>query len=436
MADIAPPLEAVALEMVSRPPIPRRYLLAAVAGNAFEFYDFITFTYFATQIGLSFFPSHDPIVSLMASLATFGVGFVTRPLGGILIGIYADRKGRSPAMILSFALMGIGVLVMSLTPSFAAIGLAAPLLVILARLLQGFALGGQVGPSTAYLMEASSPRSRGFFTNLQYASQGVAAMCGGIVGFLLAHVLDSSSLQHWGWRVAIGVGALVLPFGILIRKSMPETLEIAPVVAANAAVPAEKNGLVRIYALALAMLASATIATYVINYMPTYSSTFLHMRADVSLAAPVVSGACIIVFSFVGGWMSDLFGRKVVMVWPRALLLLAILPGFAILARARDATTLLAVTAVLAILNSWSSAASLVNIAETMPGKMRSGALGTVYALAIMAFGGTTQFAVTWLIRATGNVLAPAWYLTAATLVGLIAMILTEESAPIRLSKR
>jgi MFS family permease len=414
-------------------PIAKRHLFSAVMGNALEFYDFITYTFFAAQIGQSFFPSHTPLGSLLLSLATFGVGFATRPVGSIVIGAYADRVGRAPAMVLSFVLMGIGIVVLTLTPPYAMIGVAAPILVVAARLVQGFALGGQVGPSTAYLLEAASPQSRGFYTTLQYSSQGLASMLGGIVGFVISNNLNAASLQQWGWRVAMILGALILPFGLLIRKTMPETLE--PARKALAEVQKAPTRYVRIFAIGLAMLASATICTYVTNFMATYAGSFLHMRANVAFAAPIMSGACILLFSLLSGWMSDKYGRKPVMIWPRVLLLFAIYPGFVLLAQHRDTATLLGVTAVLAILGSWSSAPSLVNIAEAMPREIRSGTLGTVYAVAIAAFGGTTQYAVAWLIGITGNVLAPAWYLTAATFIGLIAMILTTETAPVKLER-
>ncbi len=430
MTDIAAPLDRAAI--VLKAPVPTRHLAAAVVGNALEFYDFTIFAYFATQIGQTFFPSHTTIGSLLPTLATFWIGFASRPVGGFLIGAYADRAGRTPAMVLSFALMGAGILALALTPSYAAIGIAAPILVVLARLLQGLALGGQVGPSTAFLLEAASPKARGFFTTLQYSSQGLASLTGGTVGVILSSVLDASSLQHWGWRVAMIPGALVLPFGLLIRRSMPETLERPTEIAASdAAVSPQPRDRIRIIVLGTLMLASATICTYVLNYMTTYATAFLHMRANVSFGATMVFGACNLVFSLVGGWMSDRFGRKPVMIWPRVLLLFAIYPAFAVLAHNRDGVTLLTVTAIIATLSTWSAAASLVNIAEAMPKEMRSRALGTIYAVAIAVFGGSTQFVVTWLIGRTGNVLAPAWYMTVATLIGVIAMIAAKETAPV-----
>ena len=436
MADVASTLEEPVVPILPALPIAKRHLLSAVVGNALEFYDFTIFAYFASQIGQTFFPSQTTIGSLLPTLATFWVGFLSRPIGGIAIGIYADRSGRKPAMVLSFALMGIGILALALTPSYAAIGIAAPILVVLARLLQGFALGGQVGPSTAFLLEAASPKSRGYYTTFQYSSQGLATLCGGFVGVVLSSLLDASSLQHWGWRVAMALGALVLPFGLIIRRTMPETME-RPTESNSVlklAVP-RAAGRVRVVVLGLLMLASATICTYVLNYMTTYATVFLHMRAKVSFGATMVFGACNIVFSLVGGAMSDKYGRRPVMIWPRVFLLFAIYPAFVLLSQNRDAVTLLSVTAIIAILSTWSAAASLVNIAEAMPKDMRSGALGTVYAVAIFAFGGSTQYVVTWMIGITGNVLAPAWYLTVATFVGLVAMILAKETAPVRLKE-
>src|SRR6185295_6261219 len=194
--------------------LPVRQVLAVVAGNAIEFYDFVTYAFFAAQIGRTFFPSDTPGTSLLASLATFGAGFLTRPLGALVIGRYADRAGRKPAMLLSFWLMGIAVVGLPLVPSYASIGLAAPVLVIGFRLLQGFALGGEVGPNTAYLMEAAPTRHRGFYISMQATSADVAVMVAGLVGVLLANLLAPAQLDAWGWRLALLPGAIIVPFGL------------------------------------------------------------------------------------------------------------------------------------------------------------------------------------------------------------------------------
>src|ERR1700733_7347395 len=199
-------------------------VLGATIGNMLEFYDFVTYSFFATQIGHAFFPAKSEFASLLLSLATFGAGFVTRPIGAIIIGSYSDRAGRRPAMILSFAMMGIAILVLAVTPSYDTIGVAAPIVVILARLTQGFSLGGEVGPTTAYLMEAAPAARRGLVVSLQPVSQQIAATAGALVGEILSLTMASDTLDTYGWRIAFLLGAATLPFGLWLRGNLPETL--------------------------------------------------------------------------------------------------------------------------------------------------------------------------------------------------------------------
>lgn len=201
-------------------------MVAVALGNALEFYDFITYAFFAAQIGRTFFPSDRPGVSLLASLATFVAGFLTRPLGAWVIGRIGDRRGRKSAMLLSFGLIGVAVIGLPLTPSYAAIGLWAPALVVGFRLLQGFALGGEVGPSTAFLMEAAPLMHRGFYISMQAMSADAAVLVAGLVGVLLAHWLSPAALDAWGWRLALGLGAVIVPFGWLMRRNLVETLDV------------------------------------------------------------------------------------------------------------------------------------------------------------------------------------------------------------------
>ena len=206
-----------------RAPLTKGQIAAVTAGNALEFYDFVTYAFFATQIGRALFPGNASN-SLLLSLATFGVGFLTRPLGGLLIGRMADRRGRKPAMILSFSIMGVAMTGLALTPSYAAIGLAAPILAIFFRLLQGFALGGEVGPNIAYLMEAAPLNRRGLYISLNFASADFAVLVAGLVGFGLASVLTAGQLEAWGWRVAMLLGAGIVPLGLRLRNTLVETL--------------------------------------------------------------------------------------------------------------------------------------------------------------------------------------------------------------------
>ncbi|MFE8103066.1 MFS transporter [Brenneria goodwinii] len=198
---------------------------AITLGNALEFYDFTIYSIFAAVIARQFFPAETPLGSLLLSVAVFGVGFLTRPLGGILIGAYADRKGRKAAMTLTISLMALSSAMLAVIPSYAAIGIAAPCLVVLARLIQGFSAGGEMGPATTYLLERAPANQRGFYTSWQSASQGLAFLIAGLMGFIMTQILPKESLESWGWRLPFLLGVLIAPVGIYIRNRLPETLK-------------------------------------------------------------------------------------------------------------------------------------------------------------------------------------------------------------------
>jgi MFS family permease len=411
-----------------------RAIFSATIGNMLEFYDFITYSFFAIQIGHTFFPSHSQFASLMLSLATFGAGFVTRPIGGIVIGAYSDRVGRKPAMILSFVMMGCAIIALAVTPSYESIGIAAPIIVIVARMAQGFSLGGEVGPTTAYLMEAASVRHRGFAVSWQPASQQIAATAGALVGVVLAKSMDSAALDSYGWRIAFLLGAICLPFGLWMRSTLPETVHATEVEAISSPNEAEPVGVIRanarIVVLGLLVLASGTIITYVTQYMTTYAQHTLHVATDLAFATTVVSNGAGIIGALTGGWLADRFGRWPVMVWPQAAALLLTYPVFLWIVDTRSAMALLGGFGVLALVGSIPYSAFYVALAEGLPKKIRGTVFATIYAVAIASFGGTAQLIVTWLIHVTGNALAPAWYMLFATAMGLGAMAMMRETAP------
>ena len=404
-----------------------RQAAAIAVGNGLEFYDFVTYAFFATQIGHTFFPSKTPGLSLLSSLATFGVGFLTRPLGAIVIGRFGDRAGRKPAMMLSLSLIGVAVTGLSLTPSYASIGTLAPVLVIGFRLLQGFALGGEVGPSTALLLEAAPPSRRGLYVSLQATSADSAALVAGIVGVALASTLDGAQLDAWGWRIAQLLGVCIIPFALMLRRTLHETLT-GPA-AADLGTGSAK-GYFGVFVLGVVMLSAATTNNYVLEYMTTYASNTLGMPAAISFGATAAIGASGLVCDSLGGWLSDRCGRKPVMIIPWLLLIVAIYPSFWVLERLRTGVALLGVSAFLNGIQTLSSATIIVAITESLPKRVRSGAIALIYALAIAVFGGSTQFLVAWIIHVTGNPLAPAWYMLGAVTVGLMAMVRLPETAP------
>ena len=409
----------------ARASIPARYVAAVVVGNALEFYDFLTYAFFSVYIGRAFFPSDDPSASLLASLGTFGVGFVTRPIGGFVIGRMGDRLGRKSAMILSFSLMGFAIAGLALTPPRAMIGLAAPILVVFFRMLQGFALGGEVGPTTAFLLEAAPVERRGFYTAFQSWTQNLSILASGLVGFGLAKTLSERQLQDFGWRIAFMLGVVIVPFGLMLRRRLPDAFH-AP--------GKRERVLLRPYLtvalLGLVMLASATIGSYIMDYMTTYAIATLHMPSSVAFAATIVVGVCGLAFDLVSGALSDRFGRKPVMLIPGAFLLIFVVPGFHVITHYRTTSAFLGVTAGLSSMLEISAVPVVVWLTESLPAFIRSGGVAVIYAVSIATFGGTTQFMVTWFIKATNNPLAPAWYWTVAAIVGLAAMCAARESAP------
>jgi MFS family permease len=404
-----------------------RHVAAVTAGNALEFYDFLTYAFFAAQIGRTFFPSHDAAGSLLASLATFGAGFLMRPVGALTIGRMADRVGRKPAMLLSFALMGVAMVGLALTPGYRAIGIAAPILAIGFRLVQGFALGGEIGPNTAYLIEAAPPHRRGLYVSFQYMSQDGSILVSGLVGYGLASLLSDAQMDSWGWRIAFLLGAAIVPFGLMLRRQLAETLPPKTDVPSG---PALTPLLGRIVALGVVMLAGGTTVSYVMDYLTTYATATLHMATKVGFLATIFLGLTGAIFDPIGGWLSDRFGRKRTMIVPWSFLLLATLPGFFLLSSLRSSAVLVGLSVVLTIAASLSTASVLVSVTESIPARIRAGSMGLIYAFAISVFGGSTQFTVAWLTGLTHNPLAPAWYMSVCVGLALVAMFALPETSP------
>jgi len=395
---------------------------ATVAGNTLEFYDFLTYSTFAVYIGRTFFPADSAFASLLLTLATFGVGFLTRPLGALLIGAYADRAGRRPALTLTISLMGFGTLGLVLTPSYASIGVWAPTILIIARLVQGLALGGEVGPATAVLLECAPAGSRGLFVSWQNASQGVAVCTAGLVGLALSAALGQAQMASWGWRLPFALGLVIVPLGLYIRRRLPETLE-APGSRGSAAV----LGLLwgqhrRLLLLAVLILMCLTISTYVSNYMTTYALTTLGMPASKAMLATITNGVVMAAGAVLGGQLSDRYGRKLLMIAPRVALLATVYPAFVLLMAVATTGVLMFVTALLTLLGVLSTAAAMTAITEAFPNQVRSSGLAIAYATAVSVFGGTTQFVVAWLIGVTGDRLSPAYYVIVTSIISLWAM--------------
>jgi len=416
----------------AHPPLNRKAVGAVVLGNALEFYDFTVYAFFAKPIGAAFFPATDPTHSLLASLALFGIGYVMRPIGGALIGAFADRAGRKPAMLITIALMALGMLMLAVCPSYATIGGWAQVIVIIGRLVQGLALGGEVGPSTAYLLEAAPPDRRGFVTSWQIASQGCAALFAGIVATALALFVGDQAMSDWGWRLMFLLGLGVVPVGLVIRSHLPETAGAEEDPDAAASTLAVVGRLLRehgrLLGLTFLVISASTVSNAVGTNMPVFAGATLGLSETAATAVPIALGLASVAFPLLGGWLADRVGRRPVMIWPRALILILAVPAFAWVVNAPNPVSLYVVTFLLSALSSINAAAVIVGIPEALPRAVRSAGLSIVYAVAVSVFGGSTNFMVNWLIATTGDRLAPAYFLAVFSLIGTIAAYFLPET--------
>lgn len=411
--------------------IPVRHVAAVLVGNALEFFDFTSYAFFAVYIGNAFFPSAHGSQSLLYSLATFGAGFLTRPLGGLVLAPLGDRFGRKPMLVVTFTLVGLATLGLALTPSYAQIGIAAPLLAIGFRLLQGFAVGGEVGPTASFLIESAPLKHRGLYGSLFYTTADFAVLVAGLIGVGLANTLDASAMQAWGWRVPFFIGAAIVPFGLLLRGTLPETLH-APRGSAPRAPTKITRALVTVIVIAFVIMATGTTLTYTRLYLTTYAIHTLGMSSAVAFGATLTTGIVCLFFEPFGGWLSDRIGRKPVMIGGGIALLVLVWPVFLLMTHFRTGLALCASAAALAVMGSFYTPPGMAWFAESLPRSLRSGIFGISYAFAIGVFGGSAQFIVTWLIDVMHNPLAPAFYLGGSVAIGLGALFAMRESAPIK----
>ena len=407
----------------------RRAIGAVIVGNTIEYYDFTVYTFFAVMIGREFFPTGNPWSSLLLSVATFGVGFLTRPLGAIYIGAYADRYGRKPALNLSIMLIALGTAVVAFTPGYATIGLLAPVLLVLGRLLQGFSAGGEMGAAASYMVEVAPDRERGYFGSWTNAGQGLSLVLAGIVGVGLSSTLSPDALESWGWRAAFAVGLLIVPAGLYMRRNIPETFDTAGLHASTGAVLTEvlrRNG--RVVFLGILTILGGTVSYFVSTYLTTYAITTLRLSTSVALLVPLVAGIAVVIPSLLGGWLSDRIGRKPVLIVPRVVLILVALPAFQYLTAAPGRTSLLLMTFVIMGLHSLSGGLMLVLLPELLPRPIRTTGFALIYTVGVVLFGGTAQFILAWLIGITGDPMSPAYYLIVANAISVVAMIFLQES--------
>ncbi|WP_109484215.1 MFS transporter [Paraburkholderia sp. C35] len=422
-------------------------IAAITLGNGLEFFDFTIYSFFATIIGKLYFPVEGQLAQLMLAVGTFGVGFIMRPVGGVVLGAYADRAGRKAAMSLTLWLMTLGSAIIAFAPTYASIGLAAPALVILARLIQGFALGGEIGASTSLLMEYGSDRTRGFYGSWQFVSQGLNTVVGSLLGVALAAMLSTHALESWGWRVPFVIGMAMGPIGVYIRRHLDETLPLplassssssssfadAPVLeAAAVARPVREIFGTHLGAIATGVVTTigGTAANYIVLfYLSTYAIKILHLPMSLALWASWTAAFVTVICSPFAGSLSDRYGRKRVLWISRVLLIAAVYPAFMVINAVPTVPVLLSVVAVLGVLVAFTAVPNIVMLPEMFPREIRATGMSIVYCLGVSIFGGFAQFFATWLIQLSGSTLAPAWYLIGCGVVSLMALPFVRETA-------
>lgn len=407
---------------------PWKEIVAASFGNALEFYDLLIYGYFAVVIGKLFFPSDNETTSLLLSVGSFGISFLMRPLGAIVLGSYADRAGRKASLTLSILIMLVGTALITFVPSYEQIGLAAPIVIILARMLQGFSTGGEFGAATAFMVEHADARRRGFFASWQLSTQGLATVLAAGVSAILSYVLTDAQLSEWGWRVAFGIGLLIGPVGFYIRSQIDETPDFQKVDATHEPKTPLRDVLVKGYAnllLAIGVVAGATAFNYVHKlYMPTYALKQLNITATSSYLGAFVTGVTLMVMAPVFGSLSDRFGRFRVLTVALVLTGVTSYPMFVWLNQFPSVSTLLIVQAVVGVMIAASLGPIPAMLADIFPTRIRGTGLALSYNFSVTLFGGFAPLIVTWMIEATGTKLAPSFYVVATSALSVIAVLI------------
>ena len=406
-------------------------IVAAVIGNALEWYDFVVYGFLTVIIARLFFPAQNEYASLLLTMATFGVGFFMRPVGGIVIGLYADRKGRKAALQLIIGLMTLAMAMIAFAPPYAAIGIAAPLLMLLARLLQGFATGGEFASATTFLVESAPSHRRGFYGSLQMVGQSLAALCGAVAGTLITRGLAPEQIDAWGWRLPFLFGLIIGPVGLYIRSYLQETDAFLESRRAGAVrnplrTVLAQNG--RGLAVTFGLVICGTISYYVVLvYMPTFAKTQLGMPLTDAFVAQVIGLICLTVTIPLCGALCDRVGRRPLLLAATVAYFVLLYPLFVWVYASPSFGRLAFMQGILCTLVGVYFGPISTAIAEQFPTGVRSTGLAIAYNFAVMLFGGFAQFIVTWLIRETGSPLAPAYYVMFGAVVGFVASLFLVE---------
>ena len=406
-----------------QPPSMHRLIVAATIGNIFEWFDFVVYGFFAVTLAEVFFPAGNPTVSLLVTFGAFGLAYLVRPLGAIVVGGYTDRAGRKAGLLLSMALMMIGTTLMAVTPGYATIGLAAPIIITIARLLQGFSVGGEFGSAVSFLAEHGGGR-RGFSASWQFATGGLITVLASLFGLSLTTWLTHEQLVDWGWRIPYVFGMLIGPAGLYVRAKVVETPEFLEA-EKPATIPIRdvlrRHPLPMLLALGISIISNSSF--YILAYIPTYGVKTLHLPASVGFTATLIGGAILAIGCPLAGHWSDKLPRPLLMVITCWLFVLTSYPAFYLMAAWPSLAACIIAVGWLQLVKAGYSGVLPSLLSEQFPVETRAIGVSLGFSTAVSIFGGLAPLVATWLISATGDSLSPSYYLIFTALLSLFALM-------------
>src|SRR5215468_260497 len=376
----------------------RRMIVAAMIGNVLEWFDFVVYGFFAVTIAEVFFPLHDPTAQMLVTWGTFGLAYFVRPLGAIVVGSYTDRAGRKAGLLLSISLMMIGTTLMALTPSYATIGIAAPILITLARLLQGFSVGGEFGSAVSFLAEHGG-RRRGFAASWQFATGGMITVLASLFGVTLTTLLTHQQLVDWGWRIPYLFGMLVGPAGLYIRAKVvetPEFLEGEKPATMPLSDLLRRHPLPVLLALGISIISNSSF--YLMLYIPTFGIKQLHLPEYTGFVATLVGGLILAIGCPLAGHWSDRVSRPLIMVIMCGLFVLTSYPAFYLMVAWPSLVACIIAVAWLQGIKAGYSGVLPSLLSEQFPVETRAIGVSLGFSTAVSIFGGFAPFIATWLI--------------------------------------
>ena len=410
----------------------RRAIISCAVGNFVELFDFLIFGLFAAQIAANFFPTGDPVISLLSAFATYGVGFIMRPVGAIVIGAYGDRKGRKAALVLTVGLMATATAVTGLIPPYSWIGIWAPILLVLCRLVQGFSTGGEWGGAAAFLVEYAPPGKRGFIGSLQQFSVGLGLIAGTLAAAILNSTLDKETMIAWGWRIPFIIGFVLAPIGLYLRARVAETPAFDRTVAAAQVATSPVRDSLTLYLrpvlAAFGIAVVGTVGNYTFNiFMPSFATSQLGIPAGTAYYSTAIAAVVLTVFTPVMGALSDRIGRKPVLLTSALAYLFVSYPLFLLVAGTRDGIGLMLTQSASAFFLAMYAGPLCAVLSELFPTRIRYTALSIGYSLAVTIFGGFAPFIATFLIRETASPVSPAFFVVGSALISVVTLLLIKD---------